>query len=113
MMGLLRIFKYVRKRIIKLSLENQRLKLQIKLLIEASNNREALMVRRKKGDNLGTFLLVRKNTTFYSIEWIRPRVVTQATQTASEDFLNYATSSRWLAQGYVFAKDKKHVMDFC
>ena len=27
MMGLLRIFKYVRKRIIKLSLENQRLKL--------------------------------------------------------------------------------------
>ena len=38
MMGLLRIFKYVRKRIIKLSLENQRLKLQIKLLIEANNS---------------------------------------------------------------------------
>ena len=39
-MGLLRIFKYARKRIISLSLENQRLKLQIKLLIEASNNRK-------------------------------------------------------------------------
>ena len=40
MMGLLRIFKYVRKRIIKVSLENQRLKLQIKLLMEASNNKK-------------------------------------------------------------------------
>ena len=40
MMGLLRIFKYVRKRIIKLSLENQRLKLQIKLLIEANNSKK-------------------------------------------------------------------------
>jgi hypothetical protein len=40
MIGLLRIFKYVRKRLIRLSLENRRLKLQIKLLIEASNNRK-------------------------------------------------------------------------
>jgi len=40
MRAILRIFKYVRKRLIRLSLENQRLKLQIKLLIEASNNRK-------------------------------------------------------------------------
>ena len=39
-MGLLRIFKYVRKRLIRLSLENRRLKLQIKLLIEANNSRK-------------------------------------------------------------------------
>jgi len=40
MRSILRIFKYARKTIIRLSLENQRLKLQIKLLIEASNNRK-------------------------------------------------------------------------
>ena len=40
MRAILRIFKYVRKRIIKLSLENQRLKLQIKLLIEANNSKK-------------------------------------------------------------------------
>ena len=40
MRAILRIFKYVRKRIIKLSLENRRLKLQIKLLIEANNNKK-------------------------------------------------------------------------
>ena len=40
MMGLIRIFKYARKRILKLALENQRLKLQIKLLIEANNSKK-------------------------------------------------------------------------
>ena len=40
MRAILRIFKYVRKRIIKLSLENRRLKLQIKLLIEANNSKK-------------------------------------------------------------------------
>ena len=37
MIGLLRIFKYARKKIISLSLENKRLKLQIKLLLESQN----------------------------------------------------------------------------
>ncbi len=40
MRAILRIFKYVRKRLIRLSLENQRLKLQIKLLLESQNHKK-------------------------------------------------------------------------
>jgi len=35
MIGLLRIFKYVRKRIITLSVENKKLKIQLALLLES------------------------------------------------------------------------------
>ena len=43
MKGLLRIFKYVRKRLIKLSLENRRLKIQLeyyKAIVESYNKRK-------------------------------------------------------------------------
>ena len=43
MLGLLRIFKYVRKRLIKLSLENKMLKTQLeyyKAIVESNNNRK-------------------------------------------------------------------------
>ena len=40
MIGLFRIFKYARKKIISLALENKRLKLQIKLLLESQNNKK-------------------------------------------------------------------------
>jgi|TARA_R100001224_G_scaffold97181_1_gene67194 hypothetical protein len=43
MIGLLRIFKYVRKRLIKLSLENKMLKTQLeyyRAIIESDNNRK-------------------------------------------------------------------------
>ena len=43
MIGLLRIFKYVRKRLIKLSLENKMLKTQLeyyKAIVESNNNRK-------------------------------------------------------------------------
>ena len=40
MIGLFRIFKYARIRIISLGLENKRLKLQIKLLLESQNNKK-------------------------------------------------------------------------
>jgi len=42
-MGLLRLFKYVRKRLIKLSLENKMLKVQLeyyKAIVESDNNRK-------------------------------------------------------------------------
>jgi len=41
MIGLLRIFKYVRKRLINLSIENKRLKMQLefyKAIVESENN---------------------------------------------------------------------------
>ncbi|BAQ90996.1 hypothetical protein [uncultured Mediterranean phage uvMED] len=43
MIGLLRIFKYVRKRLIKLSLENKMLKVQLeyyRAIVESDNNRK-------------------------------------------------------------------------
>jgi len=43
MKGLLRIFKYVRKRLIKLSIENRRLKMQLefyKSIIESNNKKK-------------------------------------------------------------------------
>lgn len=43
MIGILRIFKYVRKRLIKLSLENKILKTQLeyyKAIVESNNNRK-------------------------------------------------------------------------
>ena len=43
MKGLLRIFKYVRKRLIKLSIENRRLKTQLefyKAIVESYNKRK-------------------------------------------------------------------------
>jgi hypothetical protein len=43
MKAILRIFKYVRKRLIKLSLENRRLKVQLeyyKAIVESYNNRK-------------------------------------------------------------------------
>jgi len=43
MLGLLRIFKYVRKRLIKLPLENKMLKTQLeyyKAIVESDNNRK-------------------------------------------------------------------------
>ncbi len=43
MRGILRIFKYVRKRLIKLSLENRRLKIQLeyyKAIVESYNKRK-------------------------------------------------------------------------
>ena len=43
MIGLLRIFKYVRKRLIKLSLENKMLRTQLeyyRAIVESNNNRK-------------------------------------------------------------------------
>ena len=43
MIGILRIFKYVRKRLIKLSLENKRLKVQLefyKAIVESDNHKK-------------------------------------------------------------------------
>jgi len=43
MLGFLRIFKYVRKRLIKLSLENKMLKVQLeyyRAIVESDNNRK-------------------------------------------------------------------------
>ena len=43
MMGFLRLFKYVRKRLIKLSLENKMLKVQLeyyKAIVESDNSRK-------------------------------------------------------------------------
>jgi hypothetical protein len=43
MIGLLRIFKYVRKRLIILSIENKRLKMQLefyKAIVESDNNKK-------------------------------------------------------------------------
>ena len=43
MRGILRIFKYVRKRLIKLSIENRRLKMQLefyKFIVESNNKKK-------------------------------------------------------------------------
>ena len=70
MKAILRIFRYARKRLIKLSLENKMLKTQLeyyRAIIESDSNRKHQMVKKKS--RFRHISINKKKFYFYEIKW--------------------------------------------
>ena len=65
MKAILRIFKYCRKRIIELSIKNRQLELQLEYYRAILESEDIESIKwSKKSQNLDTFQLIKRNTTF-------------------------------------------------
>ena len=110
MIGLLRIFKYVRKRLIKLSLENKMLKTQLeyyRAIIESDNNRKHQMVKKKS--KFRHISINKKKYYFYEIKWLD--ILGDSGHASSKEFDNMKPALM-TTTGYVYSKDKKYLRTF-
>ena len=109
-MGFLRLFKYVRKRLIKLSLENKMLKVQLeyyRAIIESDNNRKHQMVKKKS--RFRHISINKKKFYFYEIKWWD--ILGDSGHATSKEF-DTMKPALMTTTGYVYSKDKKHLKTF-
>ena len=110
MIGLLRIFKYVRKRLIKLSLENKMLKTQLeyyRAIVESDIHRKHQMVKKKS--KFKHISINKKKFYFYEIKWWD--ILGDSGHATSKEF-DTMKPALMTTTGYVYSKDKKHLKTF-
>ena len=110
MKAILRIFRYARKRLIKLSLENKMLKTQLeyyKAIVESDNNRKHQMVKKKS--RFRHISINKKKFYFYEIKWWD--ILGDSGHAGTKEF-DLMKPALMTTTGYVYSKDKKHLKTF-
>ena len=110
MIGLLRIFKYVRKRLIKLSIENKMLKTQLeyyRAVLESIDKKKHQMVKKKS--KFRHISINKKQFYFYEIKWFD--ILGDSGHASSKEF-DAMKPALMTTTGYVYSKDKKHLKTF-
>ena len=110
MIGLLRIFKYVRKRLIKLSLENKMLKTQLeyyRAIIESDIHRKHQIVKKKS--KFRHISIGKKKYYFYKIVWYD--ILADGSHASATEFDNMKPALM-TTMGYIYKKNKKCVWSF-
>ena len=110
MIGLLRIFKYVRKRLIKLSLENKMLKTQLeyyRAIVESDIHRKHQMVKKKS--KFRHISIGKKKYYFYKIVWYD--ILADGSHASATEFDNMKPALM-TTMGYIYKKNKKCVWSF-
>ena len=110
MKAILRIFRYARKRLIKLSLENKMLKTQLeyyRAIIESDIHRKHQMVKKKS--RFRHISINKKKFYFYEIKWWD--ILGDSGHAGTKEF-DLMKPALMTTTGYVYSKDKKHLKTF-
>ena len=110
MKAILRIFRYARKRLIKLSIENKMLKNQLeyyRAIVESNIHRKHQMVKKKS--KFRHISINKKKFYFYEIKWWD--ILGDSGHATSKEF-DTMKPALMTTTGYVYSKDKKHLKTF-
>ena len=110
MKAILRIFRYARKRLIKLSLENKMLKTQLeyyRAIVDSNIHRKHQMVKKKS--KFKHISINKKKFYFYEIKWWD--ILGDSGHATSKEF-DTMKPALMTTTGYVYSKDKKHLKTF-
>ena len=110
MKAILRIFRYARKRLIKLSLENKMLKTQLeyyRAIIESDIHRKHQMVKKKS--QFRHISIGKKKYYFYKIVWYD--ILADGSHASATEFDNMKPALM-TTMGYIYKKNKKCVWSF-
>ena len=110
MKAILRIFRYVRKRLIKLSLENKMLKTQLeyyRAVLESIDKKKHQMVKKKS--KFRHISIGKKKYYFYKIVWYD--ILADGSHASATEFDNMKPALM-TTMGYIYKKNKKCVWSF-